>query len=314
MPDIPMMNCSPRRCFLAALLATVGVCCSSSHSADPPIPKDKSSVTAPTFADDIRPLFQAKCSKCHGEKVRKADLDLTTPGRNPQGRRIGAGGRPRQAGREPALRESPSRRDAPEEGGATDGWRNRYHPRAGSPPARRRKTRAKRRTKSLSTTSSRSCCAIAPRATAGTGRRMASTCGRRPPCFAAASRARHRPRQAGREPPSSRRSAPDRCRPRSGWSRRASSPSSRPRLELLARWIAAGAPEVAVEPDVATTKPDPLVTDKDRDFWAFRPPQAGRRAGGARCRSRPQSDRRVRAAKAGGEGARLLARGRPGRR
>ena len=28
-----------------------------------------------------------------------------------------------------------------------------------------------------------------------------------------------------------------------------------------------------IEPDVATTKPDPLVTDKDRDFWAFRPPQ-----------------------------------------
>ena len=44
-------------------------------------------------------------------------------------------------------------------------------------------------------------------------------------------------------------------------------------IDVLARWIAAGAPEVDVEPDVATTKPDPLVTDKDRDFWAFRPPQ-----------------------------------------
>ena len=44
-------------------------------------------------------------------------------------------------------------------------------------------------------------------------------------------------------------------------------------IEMLARWIAAGAPEVAVAPDVATTTPDPLVTDKDRDFWAFRPPQ-----------------------------------------
>jgi hypothetical protein len=43
--------------------------------------------------------------------------------------------------------------------------------------------------------------------------------------------------------------------------------------ELLARWIALGAPEVAIEPDVATTTPDPLVTDKDRDFWAFQPPQ-----------------------------------------
>jgi mono/diheme cytochrome c family protein len=44
--------------------------------------------------------------------------------------------------------------------------------------------------------------------------------------------------------------------------------------EALSRWIAAGAPEVAVTPDVATTSPDHLVTDKDRDFWAFRPPRA----------------------------------------
>ena len=44
-------------------------------------------------------------------------------------------------------------------------------------------------------------------------------------------------------------------------------------LELLVRWIAAGAPEVSVAPDIATTTPDPLVTEKDRDFWAFRPPR-----------------------------------------
>jgi mono/diheme cytochrome c family protein len=44
--------------------------------------------------------------------------------------------------------------------------------------------------------------------------------------------------------------------------------------DVLARWIAAGAPEVAVEPDVATTGPDLLVADRDRDFWAFRPPRA----------------------------------------
>ena len=43
---------------------------------------------------------------------------------------------------------------------------------------------------------------------------------------------------------------------------------------LLARWIALGAPEVQQEPDVAGSRPDPLVTDKDRDFWAFQPPHA----------------------------------------
>jgi hypothetical protein len=45
-------------------------------------------------------------------------------------------------------------------------------------------------------------------------------------------------------------------------------------IELLTRWIALGAPEVPDRPDVATTEPDPLVSDKDRDFWAFQPPRA----------------------------------------
>jgi hypothetical protein len=44
-------------------------------------------------------------------------------------------------------------------------------------------------------------------------------------------------------------------------------------IDVLARWIAASAPEVEVAPDVATTAPDPLVTDKDRNFWAFKPPR-----------------------------------------
>src|SRR5262249_12471756 len=34
---------------------------------------------SPTYEGDIRPLVQAKCAKCHGDKVRKADLDPTTP-------------------------------------------------------------------------------------------------------------------------------------------------------------------------------------------------------------------------------------------
>src|SRR5262249_30624125 len=45
-------------------------------------------------------------------------------------------------------------------------------------------------------------------------------------------------------------------------------------IDLISRWIAAGAPEAAGEPDVASTTPHPLVTDKDRDFWAFQPPKA----------------------------------------
>ena len=44
-------------------------------------------------------------------------------------------------------------------------------------------------------------------------------------------------------------------------------------LQLLRQWIADGAPEEAIPADVAGTASDPLVKEKDRDFWAFRPPR-----------------------------------------
>ncbi len=43
-------------------------------------------------------------------------------------------------------------------------------------------------------------------------------------------------------------------------------------LAKLTAWIAAGAPVVPDEPDLAGTTEDPLVTDADREFWSFRPP------------------------------------------
>ena len=45
-------------------------------------------------------------------------------------------------------------------------------------------------------------------------------------------------------------------------------------VKVLGDWIAAGAPAGDVVPDVATTEPDPLVTDEDREHWAFQPPVA----------------------------------------
>lgn len=43
-------------------------------------------------------------------------------------------------------------------------------------------------------------------------------------------------------------------------------------VETLKKWIAAGAPEIDLPADVATTEPDPLVTEEDRQHWAFIPP------------------------------------------
>ena len=44
-------------------------------------------------------------------------------------------------------------------------------------------------------------------------------------------------------------------------------------LNTIRKWIAAGAPMVSMVADVATREDDPLVSDADRDFWSFRPPQ-----------------------------------------
>ena len=40
-------------------------------------------------------------------------------------------------------------------------------------------------------------------------------------------------------------------------------------LAKLTRWITVGAPEVDIAPDGATAVPDTIVTDEDRNFWAF---------------------------------------------
>ena len=44
-------------------------------------------------------------------------------------------------------------------------------------------------------------------------------------------------------------------------------------VQRLRDWIGAGAPRGDVQPDVATTQRDPLVSDADRQHWAFQPPQ-----------------------------------------
>src|SRR5437763_1442470 len=46
-------------------------------------------------------------------------------------------------------------------------------------------------------------------------------------------------------------------------------PSTSAETERLARWIELGCPEVSIAPDVAGITPDPLVSEKDRDFWSF---------------------------------------------
>ncbi|MGD9722990.1 MAG: PSD1 and planctomycete cytochrome C domain-containing protein [Pirellulales bacterium] len=50
-------------------------------------------------------------------------------------------------------------------------------------------------------------------------------------------------------------------------------PVTEEEITTLERWIAAGVPVVDVTPDVATTEPDPLVSDAERQFWSFQAPR-----------------------------------------
>ncbi|MCA9135891.1 MAG: PSD1 domain-containing protein [Planctomycetales bacterium] len=48
-------------------------------------------------------------------------------------------------------------------------------------------------------------------------------------------------------------------------------------VETLRRWIDAGAPESTIVADVQTDRPDPLVTDQERQHWSFQPPKKSHR-------------------------------------
>ena len=63
--------------FLCLALAMAGVA-PNVLSSDDASEGRQSSAKPPSFVEDIRPLFQAKCWRCHNAKARKADLDLTT--------------------------------------------------------------------------------------------------------------------------------------------------------------------------------------------------------------------------------------------
>src|SRR5260370_20367956 len=51
-------------------------------------------------------------------------------------------------------------------------------------------------------------------------------------------------------------------------------PTRQPEIEKIARWIELGAPVDPEPPDLACTPNDPLVSDKDRNFWSFQAPKA----------------------------------------
>ena len=63
------------------------------------------------------------------------------------------------------------------------------------------------------------------------------------------------------------------CPPKADIGESGIEPMTPAELERLQQWIAAGAKHLPLIEDIATDEPDPLVTDDERQFWSFVPPQ-----------------------------------------
>lgn len=222
----------------------------------------------PRFETDILPVFQAKCIRCHGDKTKRGDLDLRTMAAVLKGGESGAvfvAGKPDKS----LLFEKvhtgvmpPAKKDRLTEGEID---------------TIRRWIVASDKAERITTVSQhdalpillRRCtaCHGARRQEAGLDLRSKAAMlkgGKSGPAIVLGNADKSLLIQKVRDgvmPP------PQRLIEASV------KPMEASELDVLVRWITAGAPEVVIAPDVATTTPDPLVTDKDRDFWAFRPPR-----------------------------------------
>jgi mono/diheme cytochrome c family protein len=227
---------------------------------------------APPALADVRALFQAKCVRCHAEKVRKGGLDLTTPAgllRGGESGKVIVPGKPDESllfekvhtGAMPPKKVD---RLAAAEVDLVRQWisAGAVTPAAGAKAAvtqhdvlpilfrrctpchgaHRQEAGLDLRTRAAMLRGGKSGPAIVPG---------------RPEKSRLIARVR-----AGQMPPNDRLVEVS------------VKPVEPAEVEMLDRWVAAGSPEVDVGPDIATTKPDPLVSDQDRDFWAFRPPRA----------------------------------------
>jgi mono/diheme cytochrome c family protein len=270
----------PRRYFLILLflpLTTAAGGQGALPGARPVEGKGQVDRQAPSYAGDIRPLLQAKCARCHGGRRRRADLDLTTPAGILKGGESGPAVVPGKPDDSLLYEKVHS-------GAMPPGRMNRLS--AAEVATLRRWIAAGARAGSGA--------AGDPGPTAGAVtqhdvipillRRCAACHGARRREGGLDLRTRAAMLRGGKSGPAIVPGKPHESRilqkihsgqmpPRDRLVEASVRPIEPAETEVLARWVAAGAPEVDLRPDVATTTPDPLVTEKDRDFWAFRAPR-----------------------------------------
>jgi mono/diheme cytochrome c family protein len=232
----------------------------------------------PSFENDVRPLFQAKCARCHGEKARKAELDLGTPAGILKGGESGpviVPGRPEES----LLYEKVS------EGAMPPGKKDRLSEAEVETIRRWIAEGAAPGTNEGADTTTTMATAVTQHDVLPILLRHCTTChGLRRQEAGLDLRSKAAMLRGGKSGPAIVPGEPEESRvikricagempPRERLVEASVKPVEPAEVEVLARWIAAGATEVELAPDVATTKPDPLVTDKDREFWAFQAPR-----------------------------------------
>ena len=223
------------------------------------------------YERDVQPLLETRCGKCHRDPLRKGDLDLLTMAGIRQGGESG----------EPLLA------DDPQESGLWQAIASEYMPPQDEPPLSAEERGLMQQWLAQGAPASETPPASPPplnqhdvlpivllRCTTchGPTRQDGQLDLRTPAAMRAGGQ--HGPALVPGDPDASpmiQRIESQACPPRElllkFFVRRPSSAE----VQTLRRWIAEGAVEQDIRPDVASDSPDPLVSDEDRQHWAFQP-------------------------------------------
>jgi len=227
----------------------------------------------PSFAADVRPILQAKCWKCHGDKTRKAQLALHTADGVRKGSESG-----------PVL--------VP--GKATESLLFEMIHKGKMPPPREKNALTTAEVETIR----RWIDAGAPFGRAGLSKpevtqhdivpilhlRCTVCHGKEKQEGGLDLRSRTAMLKGGKSGPALIAGHPEKSLilkrihaeempPRKRLIEATVKPMEPEEIKKLTRWIALGAPAIPDERDLSGTAADPLVAAKDRDFWAFKPPR-----------------------------------------
>lgn len=235
--------------------------------------KPAANSATPSFQTDIQPILKAKCWRCHGETVRKAELDLHTQAGIQKGSESGAilvAGKPDDSRLFEVLHEGempPDQKDplTPEQIELFRKWIDSGAS-FGADTATTKSTFTQHDAIPI----------LLLRCTACHGRQKQEAGLDLRTKATMLKGGKSGPAMVPNHPEQSlmlKRIHAEEMPPRSRLTQVSVKPMEAAEIEKLTGWIAQGAPEVADEPDLAGTPQDPLVRDEDRKFWAFQKPQ-----------------------------------------